>query len=128
MTDFYQEAMLAEFKEPQNKGKLVPADLEHEGRNASCGDEIKLYLKFATDGQTITDIKWEGRGCVVSVTSMSLLSEKIKGKTLAELKTWDKTNLLPFFGMSEVNRGREKCFLLGLNAVQQALELWEAKQ
>jgi len=127
MNDFYQAEMIAEFKEPQNKGKLAQADLEHEGKNASCGDEIKLYLKFSPDEQTITDIKWEGRGCVVSMTSMSLLSEKIKGKTLAELKTWDKNNLLPFFGMVEVNKGREKCFMLGLNAVQQALAIWETK-
>lgn len=127
MNDFYQEEMIAEFKEPQNKGKLVPADLEHEGKNASCGDEVKLYLKFSSDGQTISDVKWEGHGCVVSVTSMSLLSEKIKGKTVVELKTWDKNNLLPFFGMAEINKGREKCFMLGLNAVQQALEIWQNK-
>ncbi len=127
MNDFYQEEMIAEFKEPQNRGKLIDADFEHEGKNASCGDELKVYLKFSADGQKITDVKWEGHGCVVSVTSMSLLSEKIKGKTLAELKTWDKSNLLPFFGMAEVNKGREKCFTLGLNAVQQALEIWQAK-
>lgn len=127
MTDFYQEEMIAEFKEPQNKGKLTDCDIEQQGRNASCGDSIKVYLKFSDNGKKIANVKWEGHGCVVSVTSMSLLSEKIKEKTVDEVLTWEEKDLLPFFGMEEINKGREKCFLLGLRSVQQALKLWKVK-
>jgi nitrogen fixation NifU-like protein len=123
MFDFYQEEMIAEFKEPQNRGKLVGADIAHQGKNASCGDDINVFLKF--DKSKIADVKWDGHGCVVSITSMSLLSEKLKGKTIDEVMSWTKEDLLPFFGMDELNKGREKCFMLGLNAVQQAITKWK---
>lgn len=123
MSDFYQEEMIAEFKEPQNKGTMDNSDVEHEGRNASCGDDINVFLKFA-DGK-IKDIKWDGQGCVVSITSMSLLSEKVKGKAIDEVMSLTKKDLLPFFGMDELSKGREKCFMLALNAVQQAITKWK---
>jgi len=122
MTDFYQEEMIAEFKEPQNKGKISEFDLEQKGVNASCGDDLVVFLKLSTDGTKIENVGWDGQGCVVSVTSMSVLSEKLKGKMISEVLSWDENNLLPFFGMEELNKGREKCFMLGLRTVQKAIK------
>jgi len=121
MMDIYQEALVAESQQPQNHGLLTDHDLKHQETNASCGDEVTITLKFSKDGQTVDQVGWEGHGCVVSQASMSVLSEKLLGATLAEIKQWQKADLLPFFGMKDISAGREKCFMMGLKAVQKVL-------
>lgn len=121
MNDIYQEALIAEAQQPQNSGQLPDADVKHHETNASCGDEVTITLKFSKDKKTVEDVRWAGRGCVVSQASMSVLSEKLKGASLAQIKQWQKADLLPFFGMNDISAGREKCFLMGLKAVQKML-------
>lgn len=120
--NIYQEALIAESRNPQNSGLLEGADINHHETNASCGDEVTITLKFAKDGQTVEQVGWEGHGCVVSQASMSVLSEKLKGASISQIKQWQKADLLPFFGMNDISAGREKCFLMGLKAVQKALK------
>jgi nitrogen fixation NifU-like protein len=121
MDNIYQEALVAEAKQPQNSGLLTGADIKHRETNASCGDEVTISLKFSKDGKTIDRVGWEGHGCVVSQASMSVLSEKLLGVTVVEIKQWQKADLLPFFGMEDISAGREKCFMMGLKAVQKVL-------
>lgn len=117
--DIYQEALVAEAQDPQNSGLLTNPDINHHETNASCGDEVTVTLKL--DKNKVIEVGWEGHGCVVSQASMSVLSEKLKGATVAEIAKWQKQDLLPFFGMEEISAGREKCFMMGLRATQKAL-------
>lgn len=119
--NIYQEALIAESQNPQNSGLLADADLKHHESNASCGDEVTISLKFSQDGKTVEKVGWEGHGCVISQASMSVLSDKLIGASVEEIKQWQKADLLPFFGMDDVVAGREKCFMMGLKAVQKAL-------
>src|SRR3972149_4824367 len=121
MDNIYQEALIAEAAHPQNSGKLDHADVDHHETNASCGDEVTIMLKFSQDRKTVENVKWIGHGCVVSQASMSILSEKLKGASIEQIKKWQKADLLPFFGMNDISAGREKCFLMGLKAVQKSL-------
>ncbi|NCN45375.1 MAG: hypothetical protein COU63_01475 [Candidatus Pacebacteria bacterium CG10_big_fil_rev_8_21_14_0_10_36_11] len=127
MSDFYQEALIAEYREPRNQGALVNPDIEHMETNSSCGDQVTITLKLSEDKKTIDDVKWSGKGCSVSQTSMSLLSDKLIGADLDLVKTWQKQDLLPFFGMEDIAAGREKCFTMGLMAVKKAIMNWENK-
>ncbi len=95
--------------------------MKHHETNASCGDEVIVTLKFSPDKKIVEDVRWTGHGCVVSQASMSVLSEKLKGVSVAQIKQWQKADLLPFFGMNDISAGREKCFLMGLKAVQKAI-------
>ncbi len=119
--DIYQEALVAESQQPQNHGLLDDHDLQHHETNASCGDEVTITLKFSSDGKTIEAVGWEGHGCVVSQASMSVLSDKLIGASLEDIQNWQKADLLPFFGMDDISAGREKCFMMGLKAVQKSL-------
>ncbi|HEX9817936.1 MAG TPA: iron-sulfur cluster assembly scaffold protein [Patescibacteria group bacterium] len=119
--DIYQEALVAEAQSPQNSGLLADHDLEHHETNASCGDEVTISLKFSEDGQRVDQVGWEGQGCTVSQASMSVLSEKLIGASLDEIKKWQKADLLPFFGLKDISAGRKKCFMMGLEVVQKAL-------
>jgi nitrogen fixation NifU-like protein len=121
MMDIYQDALVAESQQPQNQGLLEDHDLQHQETNASCGDEVTITLKFSTDGKTVEQVGWEGHGCVISQASMSVLSDKLIGASIEDIKNWQKADLLPFFDMNNISAGREKCFMMGLKAVQRVL-------
>ena len=78
----YQDIILDHYKSPRNKGSVDHADLHSEGFNPFCGDTITLYL--ALDGDQVADIAFQGSGCAISRASASMLTESVKGKSLAE--------------------------------------------
>ncbi len=84
LDDLYQEIILEHFKYPKNRGSLNDADLKLEGKNPFCGDEIKLTVKF--NGPTLDRVEFEGTGCAISQASASMMTEKLKGKTVAEVR------------------------------------------
>jgi nitrogen fixation NifU-like protein len=80
--DLYREIIVDHNRSPRNFGKLADADRILEGFNPLCGDRLTLYLKL--DGDRIRDIHFDGSGCAISVASASLMTEAMKGKTVAE--------------------------------------------
>ena len=82
LQDLYQEIIVDHNKSPRNFGKLEDADTTIEGFNPLCGDRLTLYLK--TSNGVIDDIRFDGSGCAISVASASLMTEAMKGKTVAE--------------------------------------------
>lgn len=119
MSDLYQQVLLEELTNPQNKGELENANASFHAINASCGDDMTVYIKF--DGDTIKKISWVGSGCAISQATMSLLSTEIQGKTAAEIFTIEQHDLEHLIGIKEISLGRVKCLMLGLNAVRGAL-------
>jgi len=82
LKDLYQEVIVDHNRSPRNFGAMEDADRRLEGFNPLCGDRLTLYLKL--DGDRITDISFDGSGCAISVASASLMTEALKGKTVAE--------------------------------------------
>lgn len=80
--DLHREMILDHFSRPRNPGALAGADLDRSGVNPLCGDQIHLTLN-APAGR-IEDIRFEGKGCTLSQASASMMTEALKGKTLAE--------------------------------------------
>jgi nitrogen fixation protein NifU and related proteins len=122
MNDLYREVILQEAAEPQNVGSLPNATHEHSETNASCGDEVTVQLEV-DDSAILKNMAWQGNGCAISQASMSLLSEVVIGKSVDDVKNLTDKALLELLGLKEINPGREKCMMLGLKAVQRALEL-----
>lgn len=119
MSDLYQQVLLEELESPQNKGVMEDPDVQFHAVNASCGDDMTVYLSF--EGRTVKDITWVGFGCAISQATMSLLSEEIKGKTTDEIAEISKHDLEKLIGIKEISTGRIKCLMLGLSAVNQAI-------
>jgi len=89
LEELYREVILDHNKRPRNFGELENADRVVEGVNPLCGDKMTLFVKL--DGDRIDDIRFKGTGCAISVASSSLMTEKIKGETVAEsLKLFDR--------------------------------------
>jgi nitrogen fixation protein NifU and related proteins len=83
LNSLYHELIIDHGRAPRNFGELK--DAEHlEGFNPLCGDRLTLYLKI--EDNKITDVKFKGQGCAISVASASLMTQALKGKTLTEAK------------------------------------------
>lgn len=82
--DLYQQLILDHNARPHNFGELQDATHQAEGFNPLCGDQVVVYVKL--DGNRITDVHFSGKGCAISKASASLMTDHIKGKTLAEVQ------------------------------------------
>ncbi len=120
MNDLYQEIILEEARHPQHFGEMEDAELVIHERNASCGDEITLYLKLNESKDHIVDLKWQGHGCIISQAAMSALSGKIISEdlSLTEIHKLSKAQIEELLGIEEISPGRLKCLLLGLQTLK----------
>jgi nitrogen fixation NifU-like protein len=82
LTDLYQEVILDHNRRPRNFHALARASHRAEGYNPLCGDRLTLYL--SVNEGVITEAAFEGAGCAISKASASMMTETLKGKTLAE--------------------------------------------
>lgn len=82
LDSLYQEVILDHYKRPQHKGLATDFDAQVHHVNPSCGDEITLNVKL--NGDVVDAITWDGVGCSISQASVSILSDLLKGKSIAD--------------------------------------------
>jgi len=82
LRELYQQVILDHNKHPRNFGELDGADRHADGYNPLCGDRLTLYMNL--EGNVITEVSFVGSGCAISKASASLMTDAVKGKTLAE--------------------------------------------
>jgi nitrogen fixation NifU-like protein len=138
LRDLYQEVILEHSKAPRNYKKLAAANHHAEGFNPLCGDRFTVYLDL--EGDTVRDIAFEGSGCAISKASASMMTQSIKGKTVAEAErlfenfhkfvttqnhaesdSAELGKLAVFSGVAEFP-ARVKCATLAWHTLQAALE------
>ncbi|MBT2758299.1 Fe-S cluster assembly sulfur transfer protein SufU [Mesobacillus foraminis] len=76
----YRQVIMDHYKNPRNKGILEDGSLTINMNNPTCGDRIQLTMKVE-DGK-VTDSKFEGEGCSISMSSASMMTQAIKGKNI----------------------------------------------
>lgn len=84
LRELYQATILGHNKKPRNFRVIEHASHEADGHNPLCGDELTLYAQVAEDG-TLEDVAFQGSGCAISKASASLMTDHIKGKSLAQI-------------------------------------------
>ena len=82
INDLYQETILDHGKRPRNFRLLEDANRKAEGYNPLCGDRCKVFLKET--GGIIDALTFQGAGCAISTASASLMTEVLKGKSIAQ--------------------------------------------
>lgn len=82
LRDLYQEVILDHNRQPRNFRVLPQANHHADGHNPLCGDKVTIYLQV--EAGVIKDISFQGAGCAISTASASLMTESLKGKTVAE--------------------------------------------
>jgi nitrogen fixation protein NifU and related proteins len=84
LSELYQEVILDHNKRPRNFRQLDDASHKAEGYNPLCGDRLNLFLRL--EGERIADIGFLGSGCAISKASASLMTDSLKGLTVAEAR------------------------------------------
>lgn len=84
LDSLYRDIILDHYRSPRNSSPLEDPDVEVEAANPFCGDEVKVQLKAADS--VIESVSVAGRGCSISQSSGSLMSELVKGKTPDEAR------------------------------------------
>lgn len=82
LDDLYQEIILDHNRRPRNYGPMPDATHHADGHNPLCGDEVTVFVHL--DGDTISNITFDGQGCAISKASASLMTTRLKGKPLSE--------------------------------------------
>lgn len=114
----YQQNILDHYKHPRNFGVLPEATAQAHMANPLCGDELDFFLRVDAAGK-IAEVKFQGRGCAISIASASMLTEKIRGCSMDEVANMRADDVLTLLGVP-VNPARMKCATLSLEAVQAA--------
>jgi nitrogen fixation NifU-like protein len=134
LDDLYRRVIMDHYKNPRNRGKFEDGGVTIELNNPTCGDKISLQLQVQ-DGK-VANARFEGVGCSISLSSASMMTDAVKGKTLAEAVAMADQ----FSGMmkgvpaefeyedidalSGVNKfpARIKCAMLAWNALRKGVE------
>jgi len=117
--EIYKEIILDHYRNPRNFG--IPENMKDAISidNPSCGDTISLALSI--EKGVLTDIRFSGSGCAISLAGASLLTQALKEKSLEEVTSFSKDAMLSLLGV-EIGPARMKCALLALEAFQKALQ------
>lgn len=114
--DMYREQIIDLYENPLNYGEIEQASFTYEEDNPLCGDVIRIDVVLGDDNH-VADVKWSGDGCAISQAAASLLTDEVKGKTLEEVRNFDKDELLDLLGI-QLSMMRVKCALLSLKVLK----------
>lgn len=116
MDDFYRELIIDRYKNPQYRGLLDPHDIAFEDDNPLCGDHIRVTLRLGED-ERVAAAAFDGHGCAISQASADLLMENVVGKTLDEVRSLTRQDVLDLLGI-ELGPVRLKCAMLSLKVLK----------
>jgi len=85
LDSLYQEIILDHYRKPRNFGDLPEASISMEHENPVCGDHLALHVQLR-DG-AVEDIKFQGKGCAISMSSASMMTESVKGRSVEETRS-----------------------------------------
>ncbi len=114
----YRQELLDHAQNPRNYGEVKRPHFQAEDANIFCGDRIRMTGRLDQSGK-ISDVRFEGEGCVISQAAASLLTEALKGKALNVVEDWTPDTMFNLMHI-ELSPIRLKCALLALVVAQKA--------
>lgn len=135
LNELYREVIMDHYRSPRNKGELPEPTVSIDLNNPLCGDEISLFLQVE-DG-IVREARFSGQGCSISQASASMMTQAVKGKTVAEAEDMVERFKQMMHGDEEAGKPlgdalalhgvskfpvRIKCALLSWEALERSLE------
>jgi len=121
----YSEKVLDHYENPRNVGSF-PKEQLNVGTGMvgapACGDVMKLQIQV--EGNIITDAKFKTYGCGSAIASSSLVTEWLKGKTLAEAQTIKNSDIATELALPPV---KIHCSVLAEDAIKSAIADYQKK-
>ncbi len=118
----YSEKVLEHFRNPKNLGKMKDPDGTGKVGNLACGDVMHLYIKVGRNKngeETIEDIRFETFGCAAAISSSSIITELVKGKTIKEAVELEKGEVIDQLG--GLPPIKIHCSVLAVDALSEAI-------
>jgi nitrogen fixation NifU-like protein len=81
LQDLYQEVVLDHSRKPRNF-RAIEGARKAEGHNPLCGDRLTVYVRIEDD--RVADVGFQGSGCAIMKASASLMTDSVRGRTVAE--------------------------------------------
>jgi nitrogen fixation NifU-like protein len=122
-SDMYRQQILDHYKNPRNYGEIEDATVTHVGENPMCGDTIEMDIVLDDDEDTIERVAFRGDGCAISQASASMLSERLAGMSVADLREMDRDDITEMLGV-DISPMRIKCAVLAEKVAQDGLEIY----
>jgi nitrogen fixation protein NifU and related proteins len=123
--NLYQENILDHYENPYHRGIMEHPTLEFRDLNPLCGDEVCIQARLDEHGR-LAEVCFEGKGCVISLAAASMLLEELEGKSLPEVKQFDRQAMLDLLGIP-LTAMRVKCAMLALRTLEKAIRLYESR-
>ncbi|OGX31617.1 MAG: Fe-S cluster assembly scaffold protein NifU [Omnitrophica WOR_2 bacterium RIFCSPLOWO2_12_FULL_46_30] len=124
MEQQYSEKVMDHFLHPRNVGEIPDADGIGNVGNPVCGDIMRLYIKV--ESGRITDVKFKTFGCGAAISTSSMVTEMVKGKTIEEaLEISNKAVAEALGGLPPI---KMHCSVLAEEALKSAIEDYRKKQ
>jgi nitrogen fixation NifU-like protein len=122
----YSDKVIDHYENPRNVGSFDKGD-EAVGTGMvgapACGDVMKLQIKVGADGR-IEDARFKTYGCGSAIASSSLVTEWVKGKTLAQATEIKNTQIAQELSLPPV---KIHCSILAEDAIKAAVEDYKKK-
>ena len=122
MDEMYRENMLDHHKNPRHQGKPSEYNFSYDDKNPLCGDQVEIF-GLIKDG-VLKDVGFEGKGCIICMSSTSILLEEVYGKSKEELDKFSKEDLFDLIGVS-LTPSRVKCAMLPFVCLKKGLLSYE---
>jgi nitrogen fixation NifU-like protein len=120
----YSEKVMDHFMNPRNVGEIPDASGIGNVGNPICGDVMRMYLKI--ENNIIVDAKFKTFGCGAAISTSSMVTEMVKGKTIEEaLKISNKAVAEALGGLPPI---KMHCSVLAEEALRSALKDYYKKQ
>jgi nitrogen fixation NifU-like protein len=117
----YSDKVIDHYENPRNVGSFEKDDptvgTGMVGAPA-CGDVMKLQIQVDRDTGIITDAKFKTYGCGSAIASSSLVTEWVKGKTLAEAGSIKNSEIAEELALPPV---KIHCSILAEDAIKAAV-------
>ncbi len=117
-SDLYKHQLLDLAKNPRNYGLASDADFCSRQINPSCGDSVTV-CGFIVD-KKVSNVRFEGSGCVLSLAMTSLLTDYVVNMTIDEVLGLDEQVVEKLLQIS-LGINRLQCGMLSVIALQQGL-------
>ena len=118
----YSKKVIEHFRNPHNYGKIKDPDGKGKAGNPLCGDILWIYIKVGKNKkkeEIIKDIKFETCGCVAAISSSSIVTDLVKGKTLKEALELKESEIIKNLGGLPLVKSH--CSVLATSALKNAI-------